>query len=214
MGTRQPQALWWCQAGRRPRRKPGTSGRNSRNIDPTVTLGRWQSHQVQVRRYAPEDRDQVWALNHIPFRGHTADPSMPLPLPPATDPGHFADLHDVQESFLDAGGEFLVVELDGAVVGMGGIRPTDPGRAEVLRVRVHPATRRLGVGRALMGELEARARDLGIAELVLETTVEQPEAIAFYSGLGYRETGRRLVPDWELVFFSKSLVTGTPDRSG
>src|SRR3979409_1607584 len=35
---------------------------------------------------------------------------------------------------------------------MGGVRPNDRGRAEVLRVREHPAVRRRGVGGALMRE--------------------------------------------------------------
>ncbi|GIF23023.1 hypothetical protein Ate02nite_57530 [Paractinoplanes tereljensis] len=56
-----------------------------------------------------------------------------------------------------AAGARSVAWLDGHVVGMGGYWPDADGRAEVLRARVRPATRRLGIGRALMGELERRA---------------------------------------------------------
>jgi ribosomal protein S18 acetylase RimI-like enzyme len=73
---------------------------------------------------------------------------------------------------------------------MGGVRPNDRGRAEVLRVREHPAVRRRGVGRALMTALEARAAQLGLVEMHLDTATNQLEAMAFYPGRGYREVGR------------------------
>jgi ribosomal protein S18 acetylase RimI-like enzyme len=44
---------------------------------------------------------------------------------------------------------------------MGGIRPNGRGQAEVLRLRVHPATRRRCIGRRLMADLEERAAWLG-----------------------------------------------------
>jgi len=158
---------------------------------------------VLVRRYEQRDRPTVWALNHIPFEGMTADPLYPLDLPPVDGPAHFDDLRDVVVSFIEAGGEFLVVEMDGRVVGMGGIRPNEAGQAEVLRVRVHPATRRRGVGRLLMESLERRAAELGFLELHLDTTEEQPEAIAFYRSLGYRDAGTAKMPNWTLLFFTK-----------
>ena len=158
-----------------------------------------------VRRYEPRDRPAVWSLNHIPFRGATADPSAPIPLPAVDSPGHFADLEDVLESFVAVGGEFLVAELNGEVIGVGGIRGNDNRQAEVLRVRVHPAVRRQGVGRALMEALEDAARQLGFEEMHLDTTVDQPEAIAFYRSRGYSEVGRETFPAWELVYFTKPL---------
>jgi N-acetylglutamate synthase-like GNAT family acetyltransferase len=117
-------------------------------------------------------------------------------------------------SFVDVGGEFLVVEVDGRIVGMGGIRANGARQAEVLRVRVHPAMRRLGVGRALMNSLEAAAGELGYGELHLDTTVDQPEAIAFYTALGYAEVGRQSFPEWELVFFTKPTRTPEPTDVG
>lgn len=199
---------------------------------------------VTVRRFRAPDAPAVWALNDLPNIGATANPDVPLPLPPAAHPpATFPDLADIPTHFLTTGGEFLVAELDGHLVGMGGIRPTTtdtahtalaghlsgaphldpaghhpgallgpdghhPGRtdaAHVLRVRVHPATRRRGVGRALMTALEERARDLGLRHMVLDTADNQPEAIAFYRRLGYRETGRERRPGWTwtLVYFTK-----------
>jgi ribosomal protein S18 acetylase RimI-like enzyme len=163
---------------------------------------------MTIRRFADADAPTLWALNALPNIGATADPTVPVPLPPATDPpADFADLADIAGCFLDQGGEFLVAELDGHLVGMGGFRPSGQGRAEVLRVRVHPATRRRGVGRALMEALQDRARQLGIRELHLDTATNQPEAMAFYAGLGYREVGHEHQPGWSwtLVYYAKVL---------
>ncbi|GAA0447165.1 hypothetical protein Ade02nite_85380 [Paractinoplanes deccanensis] len=157
----------------------------------------------------------LWALNALPNIGDTADPTVPIPLPPAAaPPATFPDLADVEETFLAKGGDFLVAELDGHVVGMGGYRPDPDGGAEVLRVRVHPATRRRGIGRALMTELEERAAGHGLTTMRLDTATNQPAAMAFYEGLGYREVGRERQPGWTwtLVYYVKALA-GTPQPS-
>jgi ribosomal protein S18 acetylase RimI-like enzyme len=185
-----------------------------------------------VRRARDEDAATLWALNALPNIGATADPTVPLPVVPATaPPAGFPDLADVPGSFLRAGGDFLVVELtddvggddvgsdrdgsdgdgrgtDGSgIVGMGGIRPSVGGRAEVQRVRVHPAMRRRGIGRALLTALADRAVALGLRQLHLDTATNQPEAMAFYRSLGYRETHREHQPGWTwtLVYYVKTL---------
>ncbi len=58
-----------------------------------------------------------------------------------------------------------------------------------------------------MGGLEARAARLGMRHLRLDTATNQPEAVAFYRGLGYREVGREHRPGWSwtLVYFVKLL---------
>lgn len=169
-----------------------------------------------IRRFRPADAPVLWALNDLPNIGATADPAVPLPLPPASaPPAAFADLADIEGAFLAAGGEFLVAQRGGHLVGMGGFRPAavdgraGDGRAEVLRVRVHPATRRLGIGRALMRAMERRAAGLGITALYLDTATNQPEAMAFYAGLGYRETGRTHRPGWTwtLVHYARDLAS-------
>ncbi|MDT5048942.1 MAG: hypothetical protein QOG75_4840 [Mycobacterium sp.] len=164
---------------------------------------------VTVRRFRDTDAPALWALNALPNIGQTADSGVPIPLPPTVAPSaSFPDLADVEGSFLARGGEFLVVELDGHIVGMGGFRPDVEACAEVLRVRVHPATRRRGIGRALMAELEQRAARRGLRSMRLDTATNQPEAMAFYQGLGYREVGRECQPGWmwTLVYYAKTLV--------
>lgn len=159
-----------------------------------------------IRRYQPADRPTVWSLSQLPHLGETADPTAPLDLPLRNDPGSFDDLYDIEASFMHCGGDFLVLEMGSRVVAMGGIIPNEQGQAEVLRVRVHPALRRRGLGRAVMSALEQRAVELGLQEMHLDTTVSQPEALAFYRALGYKEIGREKFPAWELVFFTKRVA--------
>jgi len=161
-----------------------------------------------IREFREGDAPVLWTLSTLPNVGETADPGMPLALPAAVSaPTAFADLADVPARFAGEGGAFLVAEHEGHLVGMGGFRPNTRGQAEVLRVRVHPAARRIGVGRAVMSGLEARAITLGFQEMFLDTATNQPEAVAFYQALGYRETGRETRPDWSwtLVYFTKPL---------
>lgn len=161
-----------------------------------------------LRRADPADGPALWGLNALPNVGHTADSSVPLDLPrPEEPPTTFPDLADVQAAFISARGEFVVAESDGHLIGMAGYKPTGTG-AEVLRVRVHPATRRMGVGAALMRELEQRAAASGITRLHLDTADNQPDALAFYRGLGYSEVGTETRPEWSwtLVYFEKDLA--------
>lgn len=164
---------------------------------------------LTVRTAGPGDLPVLWAMAVLPNLGATADPSVPVPLPPASGPpAEFGDLSDPASAFTAAGGDFVVAEMNGHIVGMGGFRPADlPHRAQVLRVRVHPARRRRGVGRELMVDLESRAARRGFHETWLDTATNQPEAMAFYASLGYIEVGREHRPEWHwtLVYYLKRL---------
>jgi ribosomal protein S18 acetylase RimI-like enzyme len=160
-----------------------------------------------------EDRDLpvIWALSVLPNIGATADPAVAFPLPPASSlpGGAFGDLADPQRTFTAAGGELVVAELGGHIAAMGGFRPQVevPDRVEIVRVRVHPARRRLGLGTAIMSTLETDAAALGYRQAWLDTATNQPEATAFYRSLGYNEVGRETRPQWHwtLVYYLKHL---------
>jgi ribosomal protein S18 acetylase RimI-like enzyme len=55
---------------------------------------------------------------------------------------------------------------------------------------VEPPHRRRGIARALLHWLEATARTAGTFTIALELRATSATAYAFYSALGYRETGR------------------------
>jgi GNAT superfamily N-acetyltransferase len=89
-------------------------------------------------------------------------------------------------------GAFFVGFDAGLPVAMGGwrFRP-DVQRldgsvsAEVKRMYVVPPAQRRGFARAVLAHLELTADDAGADTMVLETGLEQPEAIALYESSGY-----------------------------
>ena len=91
-------------------------------------------------------------------------------------------------------GAFFVGYRDGVPVAMGGWRCRADVAVfgasrvtEIKRMYVVPAARRGGLARQVLEHLESTARDAGSAAMVLETGIEQPEAIGLYLSSGYTE---------------------------
>jgi putative acetyltransferase len=93
-------------------------------------------------------------------------------------------------------GIFLVARWFGRPVGCGALRclreaalmrELGPRVGELKRMYVAPELRGHGIGRALLVRLEAEARALGLARLVLETGTRQAEALALYRHTGFTE---------------------------
>ena len=169
---------------------------------------------LSLRRYRPEDHDRVQQLHDEPMRaiGEFID-SVPDD-----------DVADIEASYLDAGGEFLVGEYDGKLVAMGGFRPADgylaaaidcdPETAgEIKRRRVDEASQGRGFGQQVYDALEQRAREMGFTELVLDTSSKQPVAQQLYEKNGFAvvETIPLVYKDdqFEVAFYRKSLVGKT-----
>ncbi|MSO79355.1 MAG: GNAT family N-acetyltransferase [Acidimicrobiia bacterium] len=91
----------------------------------------------------------------------------------------------VPEQLAAPHGTFLVAWIDGVAVGCGGLRRIKPGIGEIKRMYVAPSTRRAGVARTILAELETHARSLTYTLLKLETGIKQPEAIELYLSAGY-----------------------------
>jgi len=97
--------------------------------------------------------------------------------------------------FMPPRGVFLIVEAEDlagepADVGCGGIRRIDDGpggevRYEVKHLWLQPHTRRLGYGRALLAELERRARAFRARQLVLDTNSSLEAAGGLYRSVGF-----------------------------
>lgn len=100
-------------------------------------------------------------------------------------------------AFVPPAGVFVVVEAEGTdphaepePVACGGIRLIAPSatgavRYEVKHLYVRPSGRGLGLGRALLVELERRAADFGADEIVLDTNDSLAAAGGLYRSAGY-----------------------------
>lgn len=99
------------------------------------------------------------------------------------DPGEFAGDR----------GEFFVGYVDEIPVASGAwrFRPAPEGivgrTVEIKRMYVVPTHRGLGLARRMLAHLEATARTAGAEQIILETGLKQPEAIALYRSEGYDE---------------------------
>lgn len=91
-------------------------------------------------------------------------------------------------------GVFLVAYVAGAAMACGGWRAhdgSDPefrhGDVEIKRMYVAEQARGRGLARAVLADLEHRAAGAGYRRMVLETGLQQPEAITLYRSSGYTE---------------------------
>jgi GNAT superfamily N-acetyltransferase len=99
------------------------------------------------------------------------------------------DLVDIRSSYAQDGNAFFVAECDGAFIGTTGV-VIEAGRGRLVRVTVARAHRRGGVGSALLRRAIEHARGAGVAELVVFTQPEWPDAVGFYRAHGFEPFGR------------------------
>jgi GNAT superfamily N-acetyltransferase len=106
----------------------------------------------------------------------------------------------VVESRLDrlniVGDRVVVADLDGEVVGLAHLQVSpaierDRPSAKLGALVVDEAQRGEGIGRALIGAVEAEARLRGCELLFLTTSERRDDAHAFYESVGLERTGRR-----------------------
>lgn len=81
----------------------------------------------------------------------------------------------------------FVMALDGAgrSLGCGGLQAFDDSTAELKRMWVAPPARGIGLGRAMVSELEGHARALGYSRVVLDTNASLTSAVNLYERCGY-----------------------------
>lgn len=157
---------------------------------------------LTIRQYHDADKDAVWELHHIaldrigfPYRDGPRD----------------QDMHDIPDHYLKIGGEFIVGLLDNKIVCMGAFRKKSETTAEVKRMRVLPDYQRRGFGQTILNQLEARAKQMGYEEFILDTTTRQIAAQKLYEQNGFVEVKREKLPELEmqeleLIYYRKTLV--------
>jgi len=109
----------------------------------------------------------------------------------------FMEYHSEEHILDDAEkGYSIVVVLEGRIVGTGTLLGTN-----VRRVFVDPSVQRRGIGKRIMGELEGRAKRMGVETVDLDSSLVSKE---FYDSLNYicdEETFISLENDQRLVYY-------------
>jgi [ribosomal protein S18]-alanine N-acetyltransferase len=123
---------------------------------------------VQLRPYEPSDFDKLFALDHLCF------------------PPGIAYSRRMLVYFLRMPqGNCTVAEHDGDLAGFI-ITEEDAPRGHILTLDVGESHRRLGIGTQLLTHGEQKLASHGVKEIVLETSVENSAAVAFWQRHGYR----------------------------
>jgi ribosomal protein S18 acetylase RimI-like enzyme len=149
-----------------------------------------------IRRYAEADHSKVLELHILGLRQFEAD----------SPRGSWdADIDDIEGVYLSKKGEFLVGELDGEVVAMGGFWRKTEKMAELKRMRVHPEYQRRGFGQAILAELERRAKAMGYSSMFLDTLPIMTPARRLYTKNGFVQTGTKKVGRFEAILYEKTL---------
>lgn len=97
------------------------------------------------------------------------------------------ELVQLADIYREPGFLFLAESPEGERLGCVGLRslPGHDATAEMRRLFVRPQTRGTGLGRRLVQETIAAARQVGISQIVLNTVPAMSEAITLYEQLGF-----------------------------
>ncbi len=141
--------------------------------------------------------------------------------------GYHADLYDLRNYCDPDQSRFWVAEMDGSVVGCGGVRffepiPGDPGNIQVvddyeriagtdcdiIRMYVHPTARRRGIASTIMREIISVCKKRSGIEIWSDKRFE--DAHRLYQSFGARVVGERIchdpdqAPEWGLILDPKN----------
>ena len=106
-----------------------------------------------------------------------------LPDPETTD----ADLNDIEGNYLRRGGLFeLIEDRQGSLKGTVGVFPMDANTCELRKMYFAPEIRGSGLGKFILQRVINRAKELGFARMVLETSSKLPAAKRLYEGFGFQ----------------------------
>ena len=107
-------------------------------------------------------------------------------------------------------GLFLVATLGSEPIGCGALKFHGSEPAELKRMWVADSARGLGIGRRLLGELEAHAAAADAPAIRLETNEMLVEAISLYRAAGYQEVDAFNDERYAHHWFEKPLRSTEP----
>ena len=138
-----------------------------------------EATRPRLRRASNSDGEKIAELVFSVLAEYALKPD-----PDCTD----ADVKDIERSYFGQGGVFYVLEEeDGSVVGAYGLYRIDKKRCELRKMYLCRSYRGKGLGKFLLEDALARARQMGFETVTLETTSVLKEAIGLYKSYGFAE---------------------------
>jgi ribosomal protein S18 acetylase RimI-like enzyme len=154
-----------------------------------------------LRSYRPDDAQHMYPL-HI--RAISALGIVPRPKVAN------ADLMSITTEYLERSGEFIIAEINGAIVGYGGYLPVDSRTIEIRRMRIDPEWQRQGIGTSILNTLISNAKRRGYHKVVLSTDIRMKAAIALYLKAGFTQMGKMVEYGEEMLVFEADMVATQP----
>ena len=149
-----------------------------------------------IRRYVEADHAKVLELHVLGLKQFDAE----------SPRGKWdADVDDIEGVYLSNKGEFLVGELEGVVVAMGGFWRKTEKVAELKRMRVDPRFQKRGFGQAILTELEKLAKAMGYSSMFLDTLPIMAPARRLYTKNGFMQTGTKKIGRFDAILYEKAL---------
>ncbi|MFS0852821.1 ribosomal protein S18-alanine N-acetyltransferase [Microbacterium sp. 179-I 3D4 NHS] len=129
---------------------------------------------MSLRPATPADLDAIMAIEHRSF------------------PTDAWSAEAMAAELASPHGSYLVDEIDGVVVGYGGVRALQGGAdADIQTIALDADHRGSGRGRALLRALLSATAARGAREVFLEVRADNPVAERLYASEGFEEIGRR-----------------------
>lgn len=135
---------------------------------------------VRIRDIQPNDNSVLAAVVRNTLAEFGANHPDTVYFDPTTD--------TLFELFQKTRAKYFVAELDGEVVGGGGIYPTDglaDDTCELVKMYLLPHARGLGLGKTLIEKCLQAARENGFQKVYLETMPELQKALKVYQKFGF-----------------------------
>jgi ribosomal protein S18 acetylase RimI-like enzyme len=104
-----------------------------------------------------------------------------------------SDLLNLEEVYLQTGGEFLLLvsTKDDAIFGMCALERKSPTEAELRRMCLRPSVRGLGWGTRMTRMAQEASKEMGVQTLILSTPEHGDDVLRFYAKQGFMDTGKR-----------------------
>lgn len=126
---------------------------------------------LKIRTYLNSDFKLVWELYTEGLNSTNTN---------VGDGNWNEDMRQIEKTYLNKYGDFLIGIIEDKIVAMGAIRRINENCAEIKRMRVKSEFARKGFGQTILIALEKRAEELGYSQLQLNTTTLQEAAQKFY----------------------------------
>ncbi len=151
-----------------------------------LTVRDWQSRD---RHAAAEVIRQVLTEYGLPWQPESAD----------------RDVIEVESAYLDAGGEFWVIEQNKTIVGTSAYQPISRGNnaVEIRKMYLLPIVRGRGLGVYLLRQLEKAIAVKDYQEIWIETASILKEAVRLYDRNGYQPANGVETARCDLVYVKK-----------